>query len=225
MKRLREGRSKAIGFIVQTTILFAILYFFPVFGPWVGEAGIVSATVISILASAGLLFLYDLWQAPVLIDRFQREDLARAVEVARDVLDSEKRMRKLGDYYVEGKDRLSERASLDILKESYREWYAKCETYIECNFVFSKLHDFRNSGPVKVHDVFGQNNAIHPLEKDLRNRWEGKMAALNQIISLGDYSVMPHIAMQDIVSASDHQIYKYLLPGNMNTAAAKDDKH
>jgi hypothetical protein len=62
-----------IGFTVQTAVLLGVLYLFPVFGPIVDEAGIVGATVISILASAALLFVVDLWRAPVLIDRLQRK--------------------------------------------------------------------------------------------------------------------------------------------------------
>ena len=62
--RLSQGSERLMGFLVQTAILFGILYF----QPWVGDLGdeakLAGAGVISILASALLSFIVDLFASP-----------------------------------------------------------------------------------------------------------------------------------------------------------------
>lgn len=85
--RLKDGKKKLIGFIIQTTIIFAAIYYIPVLGNLSDQAGTVGVTIISVLASSLLLFLWDIVRAPVLIDRFQREDLGLALYLMKYALD------------------------------------------------------------------------------------------------------------------------------------------
>jgi hypothetical protein len=132
--------------------------------------------------------------------------------VASDILNSEERMKKLGEYHTEGKRKLASSARNDALKASYDEWCAICESYIERNLRYSKLHEFRNCDPIKIYNVLDSNHAISPDDKKLRNSWEGKLAALDRIISMEDIAVMPSLSMKGIVDASEHPIYEFLLP-------------
>ncbi len=196
-----------IGFIVQTTILFAILYYFPLFGPIVDEAGIVGATVMSILASSGLLFLYDIWRAPVLIDAFQREDLASAISVARELLDSESKLKAVGDLHAEGMSILRQPLSHQKMTQAFDEWNKKCETFIGENFEFARLHAYKITGGLTSY--VPERRSAFELLVDL---FEGKLRALDNLISTGSFATMPHLQMKRIVDLTENPIYRFLLP-------------
>lgn len=209
VKRLKDGRSKLIGFIVQTTILFAVLYYFPLFGPLLDEAGTVGATVIAIIASSCLLFLYDLWRSPVLIDQYQREDLSRAIQLAQEVLASESKLRTLGELHSEGKAILDTQLSQSELTSAFADWTARCETFIGENFEFSRLHAYRIAGGLRSFDP-GRRDG---LEK-MRDLFEGKLRALDSIISNGNFAIMPSLQMKTFLDNAGHPVYRFLLPGH-----------
>jgi hypothetical protein len=65
--RLLSRGRQVMGFIVQTTIVFAILYYQPWVGSFQEQGRLVAAGVVSVLLSVGLSFLWDLFRAPEII--------------------------------------------------------------------------------------------------------------------------------------------------------------
>jgi hypothetical protein len=74
--RLISRGRQVMGFIVQTTIVFAILYWQPWIGNVQDQGKLAAAGVISVLVSVALSFLWDLIRAPEIIWR----DLSERVE-------------------------------------------------------------------------------------------------------------------------------------------------
>lgn len=62
--RLFAGARHVVAFVLQTTILFALLYFQPWLGDVRAEGRLAAAGVASVLLSAVLSFLWDLFRAP-----------------------------------------------------------------------------------------------------------------------------------------------------------------
>src|SRR6185312_10902353 len=78
-----------VGFIVQTTILFVVLYYLPWFGDVREQSRLVAAGIASILGSVALSFVWDLLRAPQIIwgELSQRvSDFERAVQPRFSVL-------------------------------------------------------------------------------------------------------------------------------------------
>lgn len=219
MKRLRDGRQKLIGFILQTTIIFAVVYYFPIFGDLASRAGEVGTVVISVLASGALYFFYDLWRSPVLIDEYQREDIGICLEAANDIMASEEKLKALGVFHAEGRDILAKNLPYNDLLSAYQDWNERCEAYIEDHFVYAKLHDFRNSKPSQ----FPAPQVNHPqlrARADTEAMLSAKVVTLDRTISLGgDIAVMPSIRMNHIIERSKHPIYRFLAPIQPGTEA------
>lgn len=65
--RLFAGARQVVGFILQTTILFAILFYQPWFGDVQQESRMAAAGIAAVLLSSLLSFLWDLFRAPAVI--------------------------------------------------------------------------------------------------------------------------------------------------------------
>ncbi|MFC5385194.1 hypothetical protein ACFPLB_04340 [Aquamicrobium segne] len=201
-----------IGFILQTAVVFAVLYYFPIFGDLAARAGVVGSTVAAVIVSGALYYLYDLWRSPVLIDRYQREDIGLCLKAANDIMDSERKLRGLGELHAEGMRLIDENLSHADLLAKYQDWIARCEAYLEINFAYAKLHDFRNSKP----SHFSMQQASHPRSRaitDLLLLVGAKVDVLDRTISLGgDVSVLPSIRMNGIIERSKDPVYRVLAP-------------
>lgn len=220
MRRMRDGRQKLIGFILQTTVVFAVLYYMPIFGDLAENAGAVGSTVIAVLASGAFYFLYDLWRSPVLIDEYQREDIGYCVTAAKEIMASEEKLRFLGKLHAEGMVLADAKLPYKELLSGYQDWLARAEAYLEANFEYAKLHDFKNAKPRH----FSTHQATHPQQRahnDLLLLLEAKVEMLDRTISLGGgVSVLPSILFNGVIERSHSPIYRYLAPIEKSENAA-----
>lgn len=204
VRRLREGKSKVIGFIIQTTLLFSVLYYLPSLGDLKIQIGTTGALVIAILASGILNFVFDLLHAPVLLDLFQRQDLKYAINTAKDILNSENRTKYLGDLYNEGKA-LRHRVTKELVeRDEYLIWFSKCEKYIEDNYEYSELHKFRNSSE-------NNDNTDYGPQKRLMNQISWNLNVLDNMIQFSRYNTFSRSDLQLIVLNAEEPGYKYVL--------------
>lgn len=78
--RLREGRRNVAGWVIQTAAFFALLYFAPWLGDFVGEAKLAGAALVgSIAATTVVTFGWELVSAP---HRLQSESDAQIAQYA-----------------------------------------------------------------------------------------------------------------------------------------------
>ncbi len=183
VRRLREGKSKLIGFIFQTTLLFSALYYLPFLGDINTQIGATGALIISVLGAGVLNFIFDLFHAPVLLDRYQRQDLKYAITTAQDILDSEEKVKTLSELYREGKALQLKISTQYVENDEYLNWYSKCEKYIEDNFQYSELHKFRISSE---EDDYGVSNR----HQSFMNLVQRNLRVLNSMIEFGDYKTL-----------------------------------
>ena len=204
IRRLREGKSKMIGFILQTTVLFAVLYYFPFLDYFNKQIGTTGALIVSIFGAGVLNFIIDLFYAPVLLDRYQRQDLKYAINTAQDILDSEKNVKTLSELYREGKALQLKISTQYVEKDEYLKWYSKCEKYIEDNFQYSELHKFRISSE---EDDYGASNP----HQSFMNLVQRNLKVLNSMIEFGDYRALSSGSLQLIVLNAKEPAYKYVV--------------
>ena len=100
--RLSQGSERIMGFLVQTAILFGVLYFQPWVGSLQDEAKLAGAGVLSVLGSAALSFLWDLVVSTKELHEKLEGELAQSVEAIGWYADQAEAQDQLIALYREG---------------------------------------------------------------------------------------------------------------------------
>lgn len=103
LKYLRESRDHVIGFLVVTSIIFALLYWVPQFGDFDEQIGPTAAGVIAVIATAVLRFMVGLVRAVSTVYHRTAQQLADAENFLGEHEDIEAIRAELYNLYWEGR--------------------------------------------------------------------------------------------------------------------------
>lgn len=120
--RLTQGTARIMGFLIQTSVVFAILYFQPWVGNLENEAKLVGAGVIAVILSAILSFLWDLMVSPKEIYEKLEQDHAAAVHSMGWYADQAEAQDQLIALYKEGEDIYCGESSYAQWRDGMLEW-------------------------------------------------------------------------------------------------------
>lgn len=214
-----------MGFLVQTTILFAVLYYVPFLGPVQDEAGIVGATVVAVLASALLSFVVDLVRAPVRIDGFQRDDLKSAYDLIEELNREETAIESLCILFRRGVDLYSTSSTKEFMQTRFDEWNAECENIILKHFSSSVLHEFRHTPPNAINriNIHSPLEYTHDIESGkIIQKFLGRLIAIDTIIrSQGINFIGLKEAMKSTLDRRKWEHYDLLLPQSGRRSGAR----
>lgn len=128
---------------MQTTLLFAILYFAPFLGDWVGEAKLTAAAVIAaVFSSAFITLVWEALKAPAAIHALQ----SRRILTLEQTLKLDANLQIIRD---EGRSLVDEGVAIyrseigNKRGANYLDWLGRVEAFLRENHVGCDLENFR----------------------------------------------------------------------------------
>lgn len=115
LDRLKAGRGRLMGWVIQTTIVFGILYFQPWVGDLQDEAKLAAAGVAAVIVSALLSFVWDLFASPEELHKKVETELEQHVQALCYYADQARHAEAMIALYREGE-------AIYSGEDNYRKW-------------------------------------------------------------------------------------------------------
>lgn len=192
---IREGqaiRKRLIGFLVQTSILFFVLYSFPVFGAVTDEAKLALAGALAVIGSSALLFLWELVRAPADLHTEQKRRIEALYNALTDLDEAEKYIEKLSELYREGRRKYLEYDEVEKWTLKMNAWEKEVEELLRKHFSVSEVHSFRKPGSnFELRTEWDWEDVDTSTKFWLKAEATNRLRALDDLIATAAYSFIP----------------------------------
>ena len=155
-KHIRAGWRNAIGFLIQSAVVFVILYYQPWFGDWREEALLVPVGAVALATSVALTFLVCVARAPVEAFNEQRlamDDAARGLRLYEDARLLKSRMLGL---CRQGRDLLGDEA---LNEEQLQQWIDRALENLNAHYDENFIYEFETTAAERGNKSISQHAA------------------------------------------------------------------
>jgi hypothetical protein len=138
-------------------------------------------------------FVFALFAAPAEMYQEKVDENAKIIVEIRYILDSECAIKRLSDFYIEGKKMYSEYNTFDEWNAKMQAWTDEVEQFIIDNFSVSELHVFRTPGSgFEITTNWNWEEIEHNKSWVAKATITGRLHAIDQMVKYADNVFMPH---------------------------------
>jgi hypothetical protein len=185
--RIGDWRTQMIGYIVQSAVLFLVLFFMPILGNFDEESRLALAGALAVIASAPLLLVWDFIGAPYRIHKLQQQRIAEVENAVASFADANAVIARLSELYGEGRNSYDTERPRAEWERVMQDWEEKVLVVLREYFDAGAIHSFRRPG-----SGFAYNTKWRwpkEEEEDAERVWtkaiySGRLHALDDLIQM-----------------------------------------